>query len=136
MVALNRNFDDDWILWLEHRGAKALEVSEPAAFPEGTEALCERAFAGVGMVQRRDRGYLDWRYLRCPTHRYRVLAAREPGGWALRGLLVLRDRWGEKPVAPLVDWIVEGGDVPAHLALAHAAAGLARAAGSTGISRP
>ncbi|MFG0317970.1 MAG: GNAT family N-acetyltransferase, partial [Planctomycetota bacterium JB042] len=131
VVALNRNFGDDWIGWLGQVGADEVEVAEVDAFPDGTAALADRAVHGHGLVQRRDREWLDWRYRACPSWRYRILAATDPGSGALRGVLVLRTGWMGRPVAPLVDWIVPADDGPAAKGLVRAAA---RAAAAEGIS--
>lgn len=128
--SLNRNFDAAWIEWLEAGTREPLSVREVAEVPSGADELFERTLGREAFVQVRDASYLRWRYLRCPTRRYRLLEARSADG-ALRGLLVLLDRWGVRPITPLVDWIVAGDDTEAQRALLLAAARRAAAAGSS-----
>ncbi|MBI4881596.1 MAG: GNAT family N-acetyltransferase [Planctomycetes bacterium] len=128
--AFNRNFQQDWIDHLGRIGAGAVDVREVQTFAPAVHDLFEHHGARSGLVQRRDVRYLTWRYLECPTVRYRVLEARARDG-ELRGVLVLRIGWLGRPLAPLVDWIVPGEDREALAGLARAAAELARAAGVT-----
>lgn len=131
VVSLVRDFAQDWIDYLGPMGGDAVDVREVDAIPPDVDALFDASMASLPLVLRRDRAYLEWRYARCPTFRYRVLEAR--AGGRLRGVLVLRTEWFDKPLAPLVDWIVDGADREAVAGLARRAATLARDAGKTRI---
>lgn len=134
VVSLVRDFDDAWVEYLGGMGADAMEVEELEAVPADAGALFDAMRttpSPLRLVARRDAAYLKWRYLDCPTFRYRLLAARTKGTRELRGLLFLRTEWFDKPLAPLVDWVIRGDDQPAFAALAQAAARLARKAGKT-----
>lgn len=125
--ALVRDFQDDWIDYLGPMGGDRVEVTEETDFPPDVGALFEETMGGLPLVQVRDLPYLRWRYRDCPSFRYRILVARAAG--TLRGVLVLRTEWFDKPLAPLVDWVVAGDDREAICGLAQAAARLAKAAG-------
>ena len=127
--ALVRDFQPDWIDYLGPMGGDRVEVEELADLPDDLDALASAATDGFGLIQRRDAAYLRWRYLDCPTHDYRLLAARAGGD--LRGLLFFRTSWFDKPIAPLVDWVIRGDDTDAFCGLARRAAELAAAAGRT-----
>lgn len=122
--ALVRDFAQDWIDYLGPMGADRVLVEEVARFPDDTAALADAMHADLLLVQRRDLAYLRWRYEACPTHRYRILTARAAG--ELRGVLVMRTSWFDRPLAPLVDWVVRGDDREALCGLARHAALLAR----------
>src|SRR5690606_37411415 len=113
--------------WLGAAGADDLEVETLDDFPPGTVDLADRTLHGFSLVQRRDRQWLDWRYRRCPSWDYSILAARDRRG-DLRGLAVHRLGWLGRDVAPIVEWIVPADDKTAHLALSRAVALAARAA--------
>jgi hypothetical protein len=136
VVASVRDFDQAWIDYLPGMGGERLVVESLDDVPGDVDALAAAAAKDLRLVQTRDTAYLRWRYRDCPTHRYRILAAREPAAaegtpGALRGLLVMRTSWFDKPLAPLVDWVVRGDDQEAFAALAHSAANLAKAAGKS-----
>src|SRR5690606_26455957 len=63
--------------------------------------------------------------------RYRRIEAREKGTGALRGILVMRTSWFDKPLAPLVDWILPDDDPTPVAALARHAARLAQESGKS-----
>ncbi len=129
VVGLVRDFARDWVDYLASMGADDVTVAEVGAFPKDVDALFAAAMGALPLVLRRDHAYLDWRYRRCPSIRYRVLEAR--AGKALRGLLVVRPDWFGKPLTPLVDWVVDGADQATVAALARAAARLSQAAQKT-----
>jgi Acetyltransferase (GNAT) domain len=135
VVSLVRDFDTPWVDYLGGMGADSMEVRELSAVPPEADAL----FAAMAtspsplrLVARRDRAYLKWRFLECPTYRYRLLGAFAKGRGELRGLLFFRTEWFDKPLAPLVDWVVRGDDQAAIAALTQSAA---RVVASTGKSR-
>lgn len=134
VVSLVRDFELAWVDYLGGMGADSMEIEELEAIPKEAESLFDAMRSApipLRLVARRDAAYLKWRYLACPTFRYRLLAARAKGSGELRGLLFLRTEWFDKPLAPLVDWIVRGDDQSAIAALARGAARLAAAAGKT-----
>ena len=67
---------------------EGIEILEVKAFSGEYDELWERARASYVAVVRRDARYLDWKYLRCPFRRYRVLEARTRG--MLTGFVVTR----------------------------------------------
>lgn len=131
VVSLVRDFDEPWVDYLGGMGADRMTVRELTAIPTEVDALFAKMAAPLRLVARRDASYLAWRYLRCPSFRYRLLAAYSKDDEALRGLLFLRTEWFDKPLAPLVDWVIDGTDQHAFAALTQAAARLARENGKT-----
>lgn len=129
--ALVRDFQDDWIDYLGPMGGDAVEVTLEEDFPEDVGDLFERTMGDLPLVQVRDLEYLRWRYRDCPSFDYRILVAR--AGGTLRGVLVLRTEWFDKPLAPLVDWIVDGGDQEAICGLVQASARMAKEDGKSRI---
>lgn len=108
--------------------AAGLEVREASGFTEDYTGLWTRARASFASVVRRDRVYLDWKYGRCPYHRYRVLEARTRG--ALTGFVVIRDEGDEAFRRGLVvDLFCDTGDLATQDALIDAAAGDFRSRG-------
>lgn len=89
--------------------------------PDDLGSLWARVRADKQCLLRRDRGYLDWRYLQNPQRAdYELWAARRGG--ALCGLAVLKPRAGLVPgSATLVDWLCPEDDAAAAAALLHAA---------------
>lgn len=132
VVSLVRDFEPKWVEYLGGMGADSMDVRELASVPAESGALFDAMAAGsseLRLVLRRDAAYLKWRFFDCPTFRYRLLGAYAKATSELRGLLFLRTEWFDKPIAPLVDWIVRGDDQAAFAALAQAAARLAESAG-------
>jgi hypothetical protein len=101
------------------------------ALPVDLNGLYERARAGRQCLLRRDRGYLDWRYLKNPVRAdYELWAARQDG--VLRGLVVLKPRHSLVPDgATVADWLCGVDDDEAAAALLHAATARACAEGRT-----
>lgn len=127
--ALVRDFQDDWVEYLSGMGAAEVDVAEVGRFGPEIEGVFREMARDLRLVQERNSAYLAWRYAECPSYRYRLLEARARATGALRGGLVLRTEWHDRPLAPLVDWIVPGADVAAVAGLAQAAARLAAGAG-------
>lgn len=125
----NRNFGQDWIDWLGELGANQVEVREVEQFDPAAVELFDRHHRDLGLVQRRDLAFLDWRYSRCPSWRYRILEARSPGDQTLRGVLVVRAEWPGREVAPLVDFLIDPTDRAALAALVREAANIASGTG-------
>jgi hypothetical protein len=125
---LVRDFEDDWVDYLGPMGANAVEVRETRSVHADVGALFEERMADLPLVRQRDRAYMQWRFAACPSVRYRVLEARSWSG-GLRGVLAMRTRWLDRPIAPLVDWVVDPTDREAVAGLAQRAAILARADG-------
>lgn len=71
----------------ERRRAHAgIEVRRVEEFSPQADALWEQARAGYGMCVRRDHGYLQWKYARCPHKAYTLHEAWGQGalaGWAV-----------------------------------------------------
>jgi hypothetical protein len=107
-----------------------LEVSEIEEFGTEVDAFDAALAPALGISTVRDARYLNWRYARHPSTRYRLLRAAEPDG-RLRGFLVHGLGWhgDRKDIAPVVDWLVEPGDTACFRALLGAAGRAARAAG-------
>ncbi len=129
VVSLVRDFDTPWVDYLSGMGADRMIVRELTSVPSDVDSLFHAMAEDLRLVARRDAAYLKWRYLDCPTFRYRLLGAYGKDGDDLRGLLFLRTEWFDKPLAPLVDWVVRGDDQQGIAALAQAAARLAREKG-------
>ncbi|MBL8752594.1 MAG: GNAT family N-acetyltransferase [Planctomycetes bacterium] len=77
----------------------------------------------------RDADYLSWRYLLHPEVGYRLLAARDAGSGALRGLAVTRPGGWSTALLSLCDWLVPADDRQAERALIGGAVAQARAGG-------
>jgi hypothetical protein len=72
----------------EHPDAAGVEVLAAAALTGEYDGLWERARGSYAMCVRRDREYLEWKYLRPPHKRYEILEARRAG--ELQGYAVSR----------------------------------------------
>ncbi|MGE3174185.1 MAG: hypothetical protein AB7O97_16270 [Planctomycetota bacterium] len=96
-------------------------VERVDAVPAEVDALYERLRADVRCMVRRDRRYLDWRYVQNPQRAdYELWTARRGG--ALQGLLVLRPGSGLAPdAATIVDLVVPRAETAALDALLAAA---------------
>jgi len=68
--------------------ATGVEVRPVEAFGAEYDALWERARASYTMCARRDRAYLNWKYVACPHREYQRVEARRAG--ALVGYAVSR----------------------------------------------
>ena len=135
VVRMVRDFDAAWIDYLGGMGADAMAVEEVDQLPPDLDAAFRAMVDALGdehLVQRRDAAYLNWRYRTCPTIRYRFITVRSMPDAKLQGVVVMRVKWFDKAIAPLVDWIVDGADQSAIAALAQAAA---RAAAVEGVTR-
>jgi GNAT superfamily N-acetyltransferase len=84
------------------RADPSVAVSPAEGFPPEYDALWERAGAGYAMCVRRDAAYLEWKYGRCPTRRYRVHEARRGG--TLHGFAVSRQ---EDYRGLRIGWVVD-----------------------------
>ena len=97
--------------WEAQARARGIEVGEVLEF--GTEAgeLDRELAPFLGISSVRDARYLNWRFARHPSTRYRLLRAEGPGG-NLKGFLVHALSWNgdRKNIVPLVDWLVRPGD--------------------------
>ncbi|HUF46918.1 MAG TPA: GNAT family N-acetyltransferase [Vicinamibacterales bacterium] len=96
--------------------ADGVAVSEVASFTDDYTDLWARARASYASVVRRDRAYLQWKYERCPYHRYRVFEVRTRG--TLSGFAVVRAE-GEPAFRRgiIVDLFADTTDTAAHDAL-------------------
>ena len=81
--------------------------------PDDVGALYDEVRAAQPFLLRRDRAYLDWRYMRNPARGdYELWTARRDG--ALRGVMVLKPGSGLAPDAcTIADWLVPEADVAA-----------------------
>lgn len=97
-------------------------VAEVADVPAEVDALYATARADKRCLTRRDRRYLQWRYVDNPARAdYELWTARRGG--ELRGLMVLKPGSGLAPdAATIADWLVPESDVGATDALLAAAA--------------
>ncbi|HEY3121257.1 MAG TPA: GNAT family N-acetyltransferase [Vicinamibacteria bacterium] len=80
----------------------AITVSTIDGFDDRYDALWERARGTYRMCVRRDAGYLDWKYVRCPHRRYDLREAVRGG--ALAGFAVSRH---EEDRGLVRGWIVD-----------------------------
>jgi hypothetical protein len=94
-----------------------IELAKLDSLSVEVDALYGRLRADKRCLLRRDRAYLDWRYLQNPARKgYELWAARRSG--ALAGLMVLAPHGGLAPdAATIADWLVPEGDVEAQDAL-------------------
>lgn len=104
-------------------------VERVEAIPADVENLYARVRAEKRLLLRRDRGYLDWRYVRNPARAdYELWTARRSG--QLVGLLVLKPGSGLAPeAATIADWMAGETDATACDALLHVATRRAREEG-------
>jgi hypothetical protein len=103
-------------------GAPAdVDVERVEAVPDDLDPLYEEVRQAQPFLLRRDRVYLDWRYVQNPARAdYELWAARRGG--ALRGLMVLKPGSGLAPDAcTIADWLVPSADGAAADALLAAA---------------
>ena len=95
--------------------AAEITLEEVRRVPPETLELFERVAAEHRAICLRDPEQIAWRFLRHPTHRYRVALARGP---RLRGLAVYRRGiFDGQPSALVCDWLVPSGDDRAQSAL-------------------
>lgn len=104
----------------------ALAVDEIERFGREVDAFDAALAPALGLAAVRDAQYLNWRYVACPSTRYRLLRAEAPDG-TLRGFLVFTLGWHgfRKEIVPVVDWLIAPGDFAAWQALLGAAARIA-----------
>lgn len=67
----------------------AVTVERVTSFSADCDTLWERCKAAYAMCVRRDRPYLNWKYVACPTRSYELREARKDG--LLTGIAVSRD---------------------------------------------
>lgn len=98
-----------------------LEVQRVESVPADVDALYARVRADKQCLLRRDRVYLDWRYVQNPARKdYELWTVRRAG--ALAGLMVLKPHSGLAPdAATIADWLVPEADTEAQQALLAAA---------------
>lgn len=86
------------LTWALGKLLSGFRVAEVRELDEEWELFFERVAASYGFLVRRDRQYVQWRYLDCPDRVHRLLAVRRWGrlvGWAVftaRGSCL---RWGD-----------------------------------------
>lgn len=99
----------------------AVAVERVEAVPQDVDALYAQVHADQPFLLRRDRSYLDWRYVQNPAHAdYELWAARRDG--KLCGVMVLKPGSGLAPDAcTIADWLVPAADDEAVDALLAAA---------------
>jgi hypothetical protein len=106
-----------------------IEVARIEALPAATDALYAEVRAEKQCLVRRDRRYLQWRYVDNPSRADYELWTASRGG-RLRGLMVLKPGSGLAPdAATIADWLVPEGDAAARDALLAAAVGRQREQG-------
>lgn len=93
-------------LWLLHPESGVREsrvgVSPIEEFSADYDGLWERCRDGYAMCARRDRAYLNWKYVACPTRRYALREARRDG--VLSGFTVFRhEEYRGLPLGWLID---------------------------------
>jgi GNAT superfamily N-acetyltransferase len=100
----------------ERPDAVRVTVSRVNGFGAEYDALWERARAGFAMCARRDRAYLQWKYVDCPHRRYDLWEARRDG--ALAGYAVSRhEEYRGLRLGWVVDVFADEGDAAARDAL-------------------
>lgn len=99
----------------------AIEVSKVDQVPEDVDALYAQVALDKQCLVRRDRRYLDWRYVQIPQRQdYELWTARREG--VLCGFMVLKPESGLAPdAATIADWLAPERDVEAQDALLAAA---------------
>lgn len=116
---------------LQTGGAEPLagvDVERVDSLPAETDDLFARVAARKGCLTRRERPYLNWRYLQAPNSCYEVYTARRQG--ALCGLMVLRPEHALVPNScSIADWLVVEDDVEVMDAFLAAATARGREAG-------
>lgn len=88
------------------------DVVRVSAFDERVDRLWRRVEERFPMAIVRDRRYLQWRYLDCPSVRYEVFALTRPGGeW--RAFWVLRRDWMGPPILAVCELFGDPSDTGA-----------------------
>ncbi len=109
-------------------GPTDVTVERAGAVPADADALFAEVARERQCLIRRDRAYLDWRYVQRPGDDYEIHTARRDG--RLRGIVALRPIHELVPGAcTIVDWVVPGGDEAVVDALIARATAVARARG-------
>ncbi len=91
-------------------------ITRVADLDAGYDDLWERVRGSFAMCVRRDRAYLDWKYVRCPHRRYDLWEARREG--TLVGYAVSRhELYRGLRIGWLVDVFADVGDASARTAL-------------------
>ncbi len=108
-------------------GAAAGECIEISRFGGEMDALWARIEPGYPMAIRRDATYLNWRYLDCPSVKYRAFALVENGRW--RAVYVLRENWMGPPILALTESICAHDDAGAFAWILKEAVAYARRSG-------
>jgi GNAT superfamily N-acetyltransferase len=99
-----------------HPAAGRVAVSRVDGFSEEYDALWERCRTGFAMCARRDRSYLQWKYVACPHRRYELWEARRDG--TLAGYAVSRhEEYRGLRLGWVVDVFAEAEDAAARDAL-------------------
>lgn len=105
-----------------------MQFETVTGLPVEVDELFARFASERSCLVRRDRSYLDWRYLQIPSHPYQVHLARRGG--ELVGLMVLRPQHELVPqVCTIADWIVPDVDPEVTEGLLARAAEVARGEG-------
>jgi hypothetical protein len=91
------------------RPAGRVELRAITGFSAEYDTLWERCRGGYSMCVRRDRVYLNWKYVACPTRRYEIREARKDG--VLSGFAVARhEDHGGLRLGWLIDVFAHPGD--------------------------
>lgn len=108
-----------------------LVLERVTVIPDDVDGLYAAVLADKRLLLRRNRGYLDWRYVQNPARQdYELWTARRAG--VLAGLLVLKPGAALVPDgATIVDWLCREADAAAAQALLGAATRSERARGRT-----
>ena len=116
----------------EVAGALAPEgVTVAAAYPDDWDAFEQRIAVQHGIMTRRDRVYLDWRYLQRPDAHYELLFLRDASG-TLFAHAALRHAWLGQPTTACGELMVDR-DHPLAMSAAEAVRAAAARAGSTRV---
>ncbi|MCB9885671.1 MAG: hypothetical protein H6838_09275 [Planctomycetes bacterium] len=101
--------------------APGIELTRVTEVPADVDDLYRRVRADKQLLLRRDRRYLDWRYVKNPSRAdYELWTARRGG--QLAGLMVLKPGSGLAPdAATVADWMVPEADAAATSSLLHVA---------------
>ncbi len=102
------------------------DVVEVERFGPELDRLWDRLKDAQSFGLWRDSSYWNWRYVDCPSVTYRMLSLPDAEG-ELRGAAVVREKWLDKDVLALVDWLVPRDDPEAATLLLNAAEALAAA---------
>ncbi|MHC5064278.1 MAG: hypothetical protein ACYTG5_09920 [Planctomycetota bacterium] len=105
-----------------------VSIEEVTTPPADADALFARLAAERACLTRRDRAYLQWRYVDIPGDDYRILLARRSG--ELAGLMVLRVQHELIPDAcTIADWVLPSVDAEVTAGLLARATEIARETG-------